>query len=92
MKTNKIFSIYLLMISSMLVIFPIHSSCEIPAAFVDVGYGARPMGMGGAFTALANDAHAVLWNPAGLIRLKHTNATFMWTKQFNLIPYYFLFY
>lgn len=61
----------------------------IPGAFVDIGYGARPMGMGGAFVALANDAHAVLWNPAGLTRLKSNNATFMWTKQFELIPYYF---
>ncbi len=28
-------------------------------------YGARPMGMGGAFTAIANDANAAYWNPAG---------------------------
>ncbi|MBI5700260.1 hypothetical protein HZC34_00220 [Candidatus Saganbacteria bacterium] len=30
-----------------------------------IGYGARPMGMGGAYTALANDANAAYWNPAG---------------------------
>ncbi len=29
-------------------------------------YGARPMGMGGAFTAVADDANAPYWNPAGL--------------------------
>lgn len=29
-------------------------------------FGARPMGMGGAFTAVANDANAPYWNPAGL--------------------------
>jgi len=29
-------------------------------------YGARPMGMGQAFTAVANDANASRWNPAGL--------------------------
>lgn len=28
-------------------------------------YGARPMGMGGAYTAIANDANAAYWNPAG---------------------------
>ena len=28
-------------------------------------FGARPMGMGGAFTAVANDANAAYWNPAG---------------------------
>ena len=29
-------------------------------------FGARPMGMGGAFTAVADDANAAYWNPAGL--------------------------
>ena len=28
-------------------------------------FGTRPMGMGGAFTAVANDANAAYWNPAG---------------------------
>ncbi len=37
---------------------------NIPSAFVDVGYGARPMGMGGAFVGLADDRNAVVWNPA----------------------------
>lgn len=80
----------MLFILCWLALFPKNSGADIPAAFVDIGYGARPMGMGGAFVALANDANSVLWNPAGLARLRHTNATFMWTKQFNLIPYYFL--
>jgi len=29
-------------------------------------HGAKPMGMGGAFTAIANDASAIYWNGAGL--------------------------
>jgi hypothetical protein len=29
-------------------------------------FGARPMGMGGAFTAVADDANAPYWNPAGV--------------------------
>lgn len=32
-------------------------------------HGAKPMGMGGAFTAIANDASAVYWNGAGLTQL-----------------------
>ncbi len=31
--------------------------------------GARPLGMGGAFVAVADDVHATYWNPAGLIQL-----------------------
>lgn len=33
------------------------------------GKGARALGMGGAFTALADDATAISWNPAGLAQL-----------------------
>ena len=31
---------------------------------------ARPLGMGGAFLAVADDANALAWNPAGLPRLQ----------------------
>lgn len=63
---------------------------DIPAAFVDIGYGARPMGMGGAFVALANDANAVLWNPAGLVRLERSQLTGMYARQMGLVPYSFV--
>ena len=62
---------------------------DIPAAYVDIGYGAHPSALGGAYTARANDAHAVLWNPAGLLRRSGTSATFMYTRQLNLIPSFF---
>jgi long-subunit fatty acid transport protein len=35
-----------------------------------VGSGARASGMGGAFIAIADDATAASWNPAGLMRLE----------------------
>ncbi|HHM23673.1 MAG TPA: hypothetical protein ENJ23_01370, partial [Bacteroidetes bacterium] len=65
---------------------------QVPAAFVDIGYGARPMGMGGAFTALSDDAHAIFWNPAGLAGLSRSELTLMHTKQLGLIPYTMLAY
>lgn len=34
-----------------------------------MGIGARAMGMGGAFTAVSDDATAAFWNPAGLAQL-----------------------
>jgi long-subunit fatty acid transport protein len=36
----------------------------------DFGVGARAMGMGGAYTSVADDFTAVYWNPAGLSHLK----------------------
>jgi len=69
---------------------PAQTVSDLPAAFVDIGYGARPMGMGGAFVALADDANAVLWNPAGLVRLESSQLTGMYARQMGLIPYGFI--
>lgn len=35
--------------------------------FLEIGVGARAMGMGGAFVAVANDASSTFWNPAGIV-------------------------
>lgn len=40
------------------------------ASFDDIGLGARPMGMGGSFCAVADDANAIFWNPAGLPHIR----------------------
>lgn len=39
--------------------------------------GARPIGIGGAFVAVADTADAPYWNPAGLYQLKGNSASFM---------------
>ena len=36
------------------------------ASFLNIGVGGRGLAMGGAYTALADDADAIYWNPAGL--------------------------
>ena len=45
------------------------------AAFLKIPAGARPASMGGAFTAVADDAHAAVWNPAGLAQLEKSEIT-----------------
>ena len=45
------------------------------AAFPDLGVGVRPMGMGGAYIGVANDANAPLWNPAGMTQLANRELT-----------------
>ncbi|MBA3707355.1 MAG: outer membrane protein transport protein [Planctomycetes bacterium] len=37
---------------------------------IPIGAGARALGMGGAFTAIADDATANTWNPAGMAQLE----------------------
>ncbi|MBI4397056.1 MAG: PorV/PorQ family protein, partial [Elusimicrobia bacterium] len=41
-----------------------------PGQFVSYGAGARSMGMGKAFSAIADDASAAYWNPAAMIQLE----------------------
>ncbi|MDE2491033.1 MAG: PorV/PorQ family protein [Elusimicrobia bacterium] len=45
------------------------------AAFLNIGVGARYLAQGGAGTALADDASALYWNPAGLAALDKREAT-----------------
>ncbi|MGQ0645333.1 MAG: hypothetical protein ACT4O3_07560 [Elusimicrobiota bacterium] len=54
------------------------------AAFEDPGAGARARGMGGAFSALADDYSAIHWNPAGLSFLEKREAAFSYEDRFNL--------
>ena len=53
------------------------------AAFNDSGWGVRPLGMGGAFSAIANDANAPLYNPAGIVQPENIEMTFMSAKLFT---------
>jgi len=62
-------------------------------AFLRIGAGARALAMGGAFTAIADDATAAYWNPAGLTQLEKQEVSSMYTNQFGLnIGYSFLNY
>jgi hypothetical protein len=50
------------------------------ASFLEIGVGARAIGMGGAFVATASDASAIYWNPGGLARLQRPEVLFVHTQ------------
>ncbi|MDD2999931.1 MAG: PorV/PorQ family protein [Erysipelotrichia bacterium] len=61
-------------------------------AYLKMGVGARALGMGSAFTAVADDSTASFWNPAGLARLDKAEASFMHAdltmdREYNFFNY-----
>ena len=55
-----------------------------------LGFGARAIGLGQAFTAMADDPTAVFWNPAGLEFINQQSATFFHSTLFEGVQYDFL--
>jgi hypothetical protein len=45
------------------------------AQFLKIGPSARAIGMGGAYTAVSNDASSIYWNPAGMVEMTRTQVT-----------------
>lgn len=74
-------------IFSLLLIFilPVFSDDEYKYAgeFLNTGAGARALGMGGAFVAVADDGTTTYWSPAGLPSLKSKELSFMYCQQFK---------
>lgn len=59
---------------------------ETGFAFLKLGVGARAMGMGSAYVAVADDPTALYWNPAGLAAVTKTQVTAMhneWIQDFR---------
>lgn len=52
------------------------------AAFLKKGVGCRPISLGKAFVAIADDVNAVYYNPAGLVQLKSREITTMYATPF----------
>ena len=56
---------------------------NIEAAFVDTYWGVRALGMGGAFTSIADDANAPLYNIAGIANVSKREVTLMGSRLFT---------
>ncbi len=80
MKAKKICRLFIVLILFIL----LHASCSfslvihrLSGSDLGMGIGARAVSLGGAFVALADDASAMFWNPAGLPQLKQNELSFM---------------
>jgi hypothetical protein len=62
------------------------------AQFLKMGFGGRPVSMGGAFVGLADDINAVYWNPAGLAQIHRPQLCFMHLVWFCDISYEYFAY
>ncbi|MFH1196245.1 MAG: PorV/PorQ family protein [bacterium] len=52
------------------------------AKFLSIGVGPRANAMGAAYSAVASDASAMYWNPAGIAQVTQNEALFTYTKMF----------
>jgi len=70
------------------IIFSQGSGNKYAGEFLAIGVGARPLGMGGAFVALASDVTAGYWNPALLSKINYPQLSLMHDERFgNLVNY-----
>ncbi len=71
--------------------WPLRASAKkFAGEFMAMGGGARALGLGGAYSAVASDASAIFWNPAGISGLERRQALFMHSERFgDLINYNF---
>lgn len=87
MVKKTAFTITFLIMSS----FSIYSQTVISkyaGEFMAIGVGARALGMGGAYVAVANDVTSGYYNPAGLANLNYPQIALMHAEQFgNLVNY-----
>ncbi len=68
-------------VSTIITLLLFVGNCE--AAFDDLGVGARPYGLAGAFVANAQDVDAILYNPAGLSSLQR-GYTLFYSQPYGL--------
>src|SRR5690348_7630434 len=57
------------------------------ADILNIGVGARAIGMGEAYVAQADDVSSLYWNPGGLALMQERQASFMYSPMVQDITY-----
>ncbi|MBQ3834538.1 MAG: hypothetical protein II816_03385 [Elusimicrobia bacterium] len=71
-----------ILVVSSLLIMTLVAVQKVQAAFVDTYWGVRALGMGGAYTAVSDDANAPLYNIAGIAFATQQEVTLMGSRLF----------
>ena len=61
----------------------LNAQTKYAASFLELGVGARALGMGSAYASLSNDATGFYWNPAGLALQPNIQVAAMHANLFN---------
>jgi hypothetical protein len=79
---KKIILVFTLAIAAASAFAAVNENASTIFSALDMGAGARAIGMGGAYTAVADDASAVYWNAAGLGFINTPQAALTYDKWF----------
>jgi len=63
---NKVFIAIIISVS---ILLSQNNVATTSAAFLEIGPGARSLGMGSAYVSVSNDASSIYWNPAGIVNV-----------------------
>mgnify|MGYP001297700452 CR=1 FL=1 len=72
------------------VLFSVNKTGTSAAKFLSINPGAKAIGMGGAFTSIADDVSSIYWNPAGIARLAVNSFYFNHSEWLANINYDFI--
>lgn len=84
---KKFFGLFIILFITSAV-FGQTTTAKYGGEFLALGVGGRALGMGSAYSAVANDVTAGYWNPAGLARMNYPQISLMHEELFgNLVNY-----
>ena len=82
MKKRIIFPLLIIVLGYTYVYAQSKNIGTVGAQFLQLGVGARAVGMGGAYVGVTDDVDALYWNPAGITRVKNH------ALQVSHLPYF----
>lgn len=91
MTKTLIRSLYMISVTALVSVMPAKAQETHPGLTSIVGSGARANAMGGAFIAIADDATAASWNPAGLAKLIRPEVSLVYENADTDVKYRYRF-